>query len=79
MDSILSADSNKNTLEEMFQETQRIQPCLEVTDYTRKKYKEEIHLVIWVTKSVNKPSGRKRYRSIETSCKLITMSKNGRY
>ena len=40
----------------MFQETQRIRPLLEVTDYIRKKYKEEIHLVIWVKKkkAVNK-------------------------
>lgn len=67
MDVILLADSDKDVLENMFKVTQRILPCWGLQIAPENKYKEEIHLVIWVIKSINRKFHHKRYRSIGTN------------
>lgn len=52
-------DSDKDVLENMFKGTQKNSAMLGVTDCSRKKYKEEIHLVIWVINQSTKNSTTK--------------------
>lgn len=54
MDDILLADADKDVLENMFTVTQRIFPCWELQIASEKKCTEEIHLVIYVIKSINR-------------------------
>lgn len=67
MDNVLLDDSDKDVLENMFKVTQRILPCWGLQIAPENKYKEEIHLVIWVIKSINKKFYCKRYRFVENN------------
>jgi hypothetical protein len=75
VDGILLADPDNDVLENMFKVTQRIPPFwgLQVAS---EKCKKEIHLVIWVTESVNKKLDHKRYRAKGANCKLLMIFEN---
>jgi hypothetical protein len=71
MSDILPADSDKYVLENMLKEIQSILPWWK----SWKKYKEDIHWVNWVFKSVHKYLNRKMYISVGTNWKLNDFQK----
>lgn len=77
MDDILLADSNKDVSENMFKVTQNNSAMMGIIDSARKKkYKEDIYLVIWIIKSVNTDFNHKRYTSIGNYCQFLMIFKN---